>query len=258
MDIAFDLGTWRSFFDSKLEVSMVIEPLPIPTRRASAPASIKLAACCLYISNEKYGAPHDYDMASHRIGKSSGGGSSNGHPYGLRFLGTTITLPVVYRHNSQMRSKKLSEKNTRIHVVSQYFADKIFHHFLKFYSFAVLNRIIISQHKNPKIFPALHAEIRKTAKTGKFSRRCAPERMFLLSPPPLKKFLATALIGDILNAIAMAIFDSVTVSIGDETKGAFNLILFVREDDKSTISAAKSMKPDQLRALAPKNLAAEV
>lgn len=36
---------------------------------------------------------------------------------------------------------------------------------------------------------------------------------------------------------------SVTVSIGDETSGAFKEIFFVRGDDKFTSSAVKSMNP---------------
>lgn len=44
-----------------------------------------------------------------------------------------------------------------------------------------------------------------------------------------------------LTAIEIAISDSVTVSIGDETNGAFRVILFVSGDVRSTSSAVKSI-----------------
>lgn len=50
----------------------------------------------------------------------------------------------------------------------------------------------------------------------------------------------------LLTAIATAISDSVTVSIGDDTNGARNEIDFVRGDVRSTSSAVKSMKPGKI------------
>lgn len=49
-----------------------------------------------------------------------------------------------------------------------------------------------------------------------------------------------------LTAIATAISDSVTVSIGDETNGARNEIDLVNGDDRSTSSAEKSMYPGKM------------
>lgn len=46
--------------------------------------------------------------------------------------------------------------------------------------------------------------------------------------------------------MAIAISDSVTVSIGDDTKGAFRLIFFDNADVKSTSSAVKSIKPGSI------------
>lgn len=50
----------------------------------------------------------------------------------------------------------------------------------------------------------------------------------------------------LLTAIAIAISDSVTVSIGDDTSGARNEIFLVNGDPKSTSSAAKSMYPGNM------------
>lgn len=50
----------------------------------------------------------------------------------------------------------------------------------------------------------------------------------------------------LLTAIAIAISDSVTVSIGDDTSGARNEIFLVNGDAKSTSSAAKSMNPGNM------------
>lgn len=50
----------------------------------------------------------------------------------------------------------------------------------------------------------------------------------------------------LLTAIATAISDSVTVSMGDDTSGARNDIFFVNGDAKSTSSAVKSMKPGNI------------
>lgn len=44
----------------------------------------------------------------------------------------------------------------------------------------------------------------------------------------------------------MAISDSVTVSIGDDTSGALNVILFVNGELKSTSSAVKFMNPGKM------------
>lgn len=44
----------------------------------------------------------------------------------------------------------------------------------------------------------------------------------------------------------MAMSASVTVSIGDETSGAFRLIFFVSGEARSTASAEKSMKPGRM------------
>lgn len=46
-----------------------------------------------------------------------------------------------------------------------------------------------------------------------------------------------------LTAIAIAISASVTVSIGDETSGAFKVMFLVSCDDNLTSSALKSMNP---------------
>lgn len=46
-----------------------------------------------------------------------------------------------------------------------------------------------------------------------------------------------------LTAIAIAISASVTVSIGDETSGAFKVMFLVSCDDNFTSSALKSMNP---------------
>lgn len=45
----------------------------------------------------------------------------------------------------------------------------------------------------------------------------------------------------LLTAIAIAISDSVTVSMGDDTNGARNEMAFVSGDVRSTSSAVKSM-----------------
>lgn len=50
----------------------------------------------------------------------------------------------------------------------------------------------------------------------------------------------------LLTAIATAISDSVTVSIGDDTNGARNDICLVNGDVRSTSSAVKSMKPGKI------------
>lgn len=50
-------------------------------------------------------------------------------------------------------------------------------------------------------------------------------------------------ISDELTAIAIAMSASVTVSIGLETSGAFNVMLLVSCADNFTSSAVKSMKP---------------
>lgn len=47
--------------------------------------------------------------------------------------------------------------------------------------------------------------------------------------------------------MAIAMSASVTVSIGDETRGAFNVIFLVNGEDRSTASAAKSMYPGRMR-----------
>lgn len=44
----------------------------------------------------------------------------------------------------------------------------------------------------------------------------------------------------------MAISDSVTVSIGEETSGNFSLIFLVRFDPNSTASAGKSIYPGRM------------
>lgn len=49
-----------------------------------------------------------------------------------------------------------------------------------------------------------------------------------------------------LTAIAMAISDSVTVSMGDETSGAFRMIFLVNGELRSTSSAVKSMNPGRM------------
>ncbi len=46
--------------------------------------------------------------------------------------------------------------------------------------------------------------------------------------------------------MAIAISDSVTVSMGDETSGARNVRLFVNGELKSTSSAVKSMNPGSM------------
>lgn len=46
-----------------------------------------------------------------------------------------------------------------------------------------------------------------------------------------------------LTAIAIAISASVTVSMGDETRGAFSVMFFVSCADSFTSSAVKSMYP---------------
>ncbi|KAF4520786.1 hypothetical protein B566_EDAN011438 [Ephemera danica] len=48
------------------------------------------------------------------------------------------------------------------------------------------------------------------------------------------------------SAIAIAISDSVTVSIGEDTSGVFRVIFLVSADVNSTSSAAKSMKPGNM------------
>lgn len=45
----------------------------------------------------------------------------------------------------------------------------------------------------------------------------------------------------LLTAIEIAISASVTVSMGEETSGAFSMIFFVSGEDRSTSSAVKSM-----------------
>ena len=50
----------------------------------------------------------------------------------------------------------------------------------------------------------------------------------------------------ILTAIAIAISDSVTVSIGEDTRGALRLIFLVIAELRSTSSAVKSMKPGKM------------
>lgn len=50
----------------------------------------------------------------------------------------------------------------------------------------------------------------------------------------------------LLTAIATAISDSVTVSIGDDTNGARTDICLVNGDVRSTSSAVKSMKPGKI------------
>lgn len=49
-----------------------------------------------------------------------------------------------------------------------------------------------------------------------------------------------------LTAIAIAMSDSVTVSIGDDTNGARNEIDLVNGDVRSTSSAVKSMNPGKI------------
>ena len=49
-----------------------------------------------------------------------------------------------------------------------------------------------------------------------------------------------------LTAIAIAISDSVTVSMGDETRGAFKVIILVNADLRSTSFAVKSMNPGKI------------
>uniref|UniRef100_A0A6B0U9R3 Putative secreted protein n=1 Tax=Ixodes ricinus TaxID=34613 RepID=A0A6B0U9R3_IXORI len=49
------------------------------------------------------------------------------------------------------------------------------------------------------------------------------------------------------RAIAIAISDSVTVSIGDETSGAWRVMFLVSFDVRSTSSALKSMNPGRIR-----------
>lgn len=49
-----------------------------------------------------------------------------------------------------------------------------------------------------------------------------------------------------LTASAIAISDSVTVSMGDETSGALRVISLVSGDDNSTSSEMKSMKPGNI------------
>lgn len=44
----------------------------------------------------------------------------------------------------------------------------------------------------------------------------------------------------------MAMSDSVTVSMGEETSGSFSLMFLVRLDDSSTASAGKSMYPGRM------------
>lgn len=51
----------------------------------------------------------------------------------------------------------------------------------------------------------------------------------------------------VLTAIEIAISDSVTVSMGDETRGALREIFFVKGEDRSTVSAVKSIKPGNKR-----------
>jgi hypothetical protein len=46
---------------------------------------------------------------------------------------------------------------------------------------------------------------------------------------------------ELLTAIAIAISDSVTVSMGEDTSGAFSESFFVSGDVRSTSSAVKSM-----------------
>ena len=48
---------------------------------------------------------------------------------------------------------------------------------------------------------------------------------------------------DLLTAIEIAISDSVTVSMGDETRGALREIFLVKGEERSTVSAVKSIKP---------------
>lgn len=50
----------------------------------------------------------------------------------------------------------------------------------------------------------------------------------------------------ILTAIAMAISDSVTVSMGEETSGNLSLMFLVRLEPSSTESAGKSMYPGRM------------
>lgn len=51
----------------------------------------------------------------------------------------------------------------------------------------------------------------------------------------------------VLTAIEIAMSDSVTVSIGEETRGALSEIFLVKGDERSTVSAVKSMKPGSNR-----------
>lgn len=51
----------------------------------------------------------------------------------------------------------------------------------------------------------------------------------------------------LLTAIAIAMSASVTVSMGDETNGAFSVIFLVNGADKSTESAGKSTNPGRMR-----------
>lgn len=49
------------------------------------------------------------------------------------------------------------------------------------------------------------------------------------------------------KAIAIAIFDSVTVSIGELTSGVLREIFLVSADVRSTLSAVKSMYPGKIK-----------
>lgn len=50
-----------------------------------------------------------------------------------------------------------------------------------------------------------------------------------------------------LTAIAIAISDSVTVSIGEDTSGALNIMRFVNGELSSTSSTLKPMYPGNIR-----------
>lgn len=67
------------------------------------------------------------------------------------------------------------------------------------------------------------------------------DKLFFFSLGDKFHFIATRYLT--LTAIAIAMSASVTVSIGDETSGAFNVMLLVSCADNFTSSAVKSMKP---------------
>lgn len=50
----------------------------------------------------------------------------------------------------------------------------------------------------------------------------------------------------VLTAIEMAMSASVTVSMGEDTSGAFSMIFFVNGEARSTSSGVKSMKPGRM------------